>query len=130
MSEEITGRGWRFPVGLDDRNQIALNSGHADVRQAIYIILDTSPGERVMRPQFGSRLHELVFEPANAQTARIAERYVTEALTQWEPRIEVLDVTAVPQPGDYGMLSIEVTYQIKDEHDTRSLVYPFYLIPT
>lgn len=129
MSEDIIGRGWAFPLGLDDRNQMAMAHGDAEIRQAIYIILTTSPGERVMRPDFGSQLHELVFAPANSQTAALAERYATEALERWEPRIELVEVTATPNPGDLGVLLIEVAYRIKGEYDVRSLVYPFYLTP-
>lgn len=126
---EIVGRGWAFPVHIDDRRRVATATEDADVRQAIRIILSTSLGERVMRPQFGSRLYELVFEPANPTTARRAERYVAEALDRWEPRIEVVDVVATPESGDEGVLLIEVTYRIKSQHDRRSLVYPFYTLP-
>ncbi|MBN1285172.1 MAG: GPW/gp25 family protein [Anaerolineae bacterium] len=126
---ELVGRGWAFPVHIDARRRIATATDDADIRQAIRIILSTSLGERVMRPQFGSRLYELVFEPANEVTARRAERYVTEALERWEPRIELTDVTATADSADYGMLLIEVTYRIKSTHDQRSLVYPFYTLP-
>lgn len=129
MSPSVTGRGWTFPPYLDDRNRIALVEDENDIRQAIFIILNTVPGERVMRPDFGCQIHELIFAPANDETAATAERYVTEALIRWEPRIKLHRVTAAPGPDGRGDLMIDILYQIKQQHDIRSLVYPFYLTP-
>lgn len=126
---ETVGRGWAFPPRLDSRNRMAMVEDDADIRQAIYVILNTAPGERVMRPEFGCRIHELVFAPANAATAAMVERYVTEALGRWEPRIRAERVTATPGAAEVGELLIEIVYEIKDRHDVRSLVYPFYLNP-
>jgi phage baseplate assembly protein W len=129
-NNSIVGRGWAFPPRLDDRDRMALSQDDADIRQAIYIILMTALGERVMRPEFGCRIHELIFDPANDETAATAERYVSEALARWEPRIRVERITATPSPGQYGHLEIEIEYEIKSRHDKRSLVFPFYLIPS
>ncbi|MEO8394915.1 MAG: GPW/gp25 family protein, partial [Chloroflexota bacterium] len=93
------------------------------------IILNTAPGERVMRPDFGCNLQDMIFMPANDQTAALIERYVTEALRRWEPRIIVQAVNVTPSGGDLGEILIEILYRIKDSYDTRSLVYPFYLNP-
>ena len=124
-----TGRGWAFPPYLDDRSRMAMAQGDTDVRQSIYIILNTIPGERVMRPQFGCSIHELIFWPANHQTAAIAERYVREALERWEPRINLRNVTVIPAEEEGGVLMIEIAYELKDQHDIRNLVYPYYLSP-
>jgi len=126
---DFLGTGWAFPPKPDGRGGIALVSGDEDIKQAIWIILSTPIGQRVMRPTFGSRLHELVFAPANAETFGLAEMYVQDALTFWEPRIEVLDVTARTDPEQRHVLLIEIRYRIKATHDERSLVYPFYRIP-
>lgn len=125
----VTGRGWAFPPYLDERNRMALVEGDDDVRQAIFIILNTIPGERVMRPEFGCQIHELIFAPANEETSAVAERYVTEALNRWEPRINLKRVTATPSQGDRGEILIEIVYALKQQRDVRSLVYPFYLLP-
>ena len=130
MSNNIVGRGWAFPPRLDDRDRVALAQDDSDIRQAIFIILMTALGERVMRPTFGCRIHELIFDPANDETAATAERYVKEALALWEPRIRVERVTAKPGGSQYGQLDIEIEYEIKSRHDKRSLVFPFYLIPS
>lgn len=126
---DFLGTGWAFPPKPDGRGGIALVSGDEDIKQAIWIILSTPIGQRVMRPTFGSRLHELVFAPANAETFGLAEMYVQDALTFWEPRIEVLDVTARTDPEQRHVLLIEIRYRVKATHDERSLVYPFYRIP-
>lgn len=125
----IVGRGWAFPPHLDDRDRVALAQDDADIRQAIYIILMTAPGERVMHPDFGCLIHELIFSPVNDETAATAERYVQEALGRWEPRIRLERVTATPSNDQYGQLDIEIEYEIKSKHDKRSLVVPFYMIP-
>ena len=82
-----------------------------------------------MRPDFGCEIHSLIFWPANDHTAGIAERYVKEALGRWEPRIILQRVTVTPGGTKLGELFIEIVYQIKGQHDQRSLVYPYYLTP-
>ena len=129
MPDEIVGRGWVFPPRIGAQGGIALTHEHSEIDQAIYIILSTSPGERVMRPTFGCRLHELVFAPNNSHTAARARRYVEEALGMWEPRIRVLQVDVTQDADADNTLVIGIRYEIKATHDQRSLVYPFYLIP-
>jgi phage baseplate assembly protein W len=126
---DLVGRGWAFPPALDQRGQIALVDGPTEIEQAIRIVLYTAPGQRVMRPEFGCRLHELVFAPNNSQTAGLAERYVREALGRWEPRIDLDQVRAMPDELNRALLTIEIKYRIKATHSSRSLVYPFYLLP-
>jgi phage baseplate assembly protein W len=127
--KSINGRGWAFPPQLNDRDRISMVQDDTDIKQAIGIILNTAPGERVMHPDFGCNLHELIFWPANHQTAILIVRRVTEALTRWEPRIRLVRVEAVPGAADLGEIIIEIEYEIKRTHDKRSMVYPFYLIP-
>jgi len=129
MSNEIIGRGWAFPPQINSQGGLALTGGDNELDQAILIILSTAPGQRVMRPSFGCRLHELVFAPNNAQTRARAQRYVEEALGMWEPRIQVGEVTVRPDPDAGNRLLIEIEYEARATRDERSLVYPFYLIP-
>ncbi|MHB8627294.1 MAG: GPW/gp25 family protein [Aggregatilineales bacterium] len=125
---ELIGRGWAFPPQLDARGAIALTSDDNEIQQAIYIILSTAPGERVMRPEFGCRIFEYIFAPANDATAAMVAAEVRSALARWEPRIELQDVIVTPSPNSYGILLIEVQYIIKATRDERSLVFPFYLM--
>jgi uncharacterized protein len=125
----IVGRGWGFPIHLNNQGEIALAQDDTDIQQAIQLILGTALGERVMRPDFGCRIHELIFAPNDNVTAATAERYVKEALGRWEPRIRVTKIEAVASPDDSGTLMIRLDYVIKANHDARSLVFPFYLLP-
>jgi len=129
MPKEIVGRGWVFPPKVGPQGGMALTTEGNEIEQSIWIILSTSPGQRVMRPTFGCRLHELIFAPNNSFTAAQAARYVEEALGMWEPRINVIAVDAHPDSQDTSRLVIEILYEIKANHDRRSLVHPFYLIP-
>jgi len=124
------GKGLAFPLRLSDRDRLSMVDNEAEIRQSIQIIIMTVPGERVMRPEFGCEIHNLIFHPANSQTANEAERYVRDALHRWEPRIDVETVIVTPGGTDVGELFIEIEYRMKGQPDTRSLVYPFYLLPS
>ena len=131
MAENVlVGRGWGFKVGVDATGGIRLSSDQTEIEEAIAIVIGTSPGERKMRPEFGCRIHELVFASNNAETLGLARRFVLEALGMWEPRIDVetINVTADAEEAERGRLNIELTYSIRGTKDLRSLVYPFYLI--
>jgi Bacteriophage baseplate protein W len=124
---EFLGQGLAFPLQINQQGGIALARGEHDIEQAIRIILGTAPGERVMRPEFGCRIHELVFAPDNAATRGLAVYYVEEALDRWEPRITLQQVNVSSEPQQDGVLLVEIKYLIKDTYDERSIVYPFYL---
>ncbi len=126
----LIGKGWAFPVGVDGRGGIALAVDTTDIDQAIITILSTGLGQRVMRPDFGCKIHDLAFAPINAQTLGLVQRYVEEAIGWWEPRVDVVDieVTTDPSMRAVGKLIINIRYRVKATQDTRSLVYPFYLI--
>ncbi len=126
---DFRGVGWAFPVGTDARGRIALARHGSDIEQAMMMILLTPKGQRVMRPEFGCRVHELIFSPNDANTWGLAEYYVEDALRFWEPRITVHKVTARPDPVEMQKLRIEIDFEIRSTHDRRSLVFPFYRIP-
>ena len=125
---KFLGVGWQYPVELDaDKQHFALAEYEESVRQSILIILNTAKGERVMRPDFGCDIHELVFAPNNAATRSLAESHVEEALLLWEPRIKVLDVAAHPAGGQGEVLNINIEYVVRTTDNRFNLVYPFYL---
>jgi phage baseplate assembly protein W len=121
------GTGWSFPFAPDAGGDVALVSDEEDIRQAIRIILGTTPGERVMRPDFGAGLAALVFEPITTTTMALARHHVAEALVRWEPRIDsvTVDVTAEPAA---GRLMIDITYRVRATNTFYNLVYPFSLV--
>jgi phage baseplate assembly protein W len=124
---DIVGTGLRFPLGVDGRGGIAMIRHEKDIEESIRVILATSKGERRMRPDFGCRVHELVFAPNNATTWGLASQYVEDALGWWEPRIEVQEVDVRADTADTSRLMIDIKYTVKATSDERSLVYPFYL---
>ena len=127
-SKEFLGRGLAFPLQVNARGEVSLVSGERDVEQSIRIILGTRPGERVMRPEFGCRAQELLFEPRTVATESLMKRYVSEALRRWEPRINVQGVTVFTGEEMDGALLVEINYLIKATHDRRNIVYPFFLV--
>ena len=125
--KEFIGRGLAFPLQFDARGGLSLTNSETEIAQAIAIIVSTSPGERLMRPEFGCRIHELVFAPDNATTRGLSRLYINQALARWEPRIDVIDIVINNDPGRMGALMIEIKYRVKDSYAERSIVYPFYL---
>lgn len=121
------GRGPAFPVTVDPATAALASAQYEDdIRQAIRIILDTDPGERVMRPDFGAGLRALVFEPINTHTLALARHRVEQALILWEPRIDGVTVAVTAQPGR-TVLVIEVRYRVRTTNTFYNLVYPFFL---
>ena len=127
-NREFLGQGLAFPLQVNPRGGITLATGERDIEQAIGIILETVPGERVMRPEFGCRVHELIFAPNNASTHGLIIHYVEQALERWEPRIQVREIEVNTDPNTGATLLVEIKYIIKDSHDERSIVYPFFLM--
>lgn len=123
------GRGFYWPLQVDHTGSIRLTEGPADMDRSMAVILSTAPGERLMRPEFGCKIWDLVFEPVTANLLGLMAQAVREALAQWEPRAEVEDVTPTADPEDPTLVRINITYRIKATNDRRNLVYPFYVIP-
>jgi phage baseplate assembly protein W len=129
MSEEFIGNGWAFPLRTDPTGSMALVRREREIEESIRLILGTSPGERPMRPEFGCRIHDYVFAPADSETASRIASDVRVALERWEPRIELQRVTVSPDPDDQTVLYIDVSYSLGTSNDPRNLVFPFYVIP-
>lgn len=123
---DFLGVGLKFPLALKE-GTIALSKYEEDIKESIWIILGTAKGERVMRPDFGCGIHELVFAANNTATAGLINYYVQDALINWEPRIEVIQVNAKPDFEVGNKLNINVEYRIRKTNNIFNLVYPFYL---
>ncbi|WP_375502501.1 GPW/gp25 family protein [uncultured Nostoc sp.] len=126
--QSYLGTGWSFPLRVNVQGSIQLSSAERNIEESIWLILGTQLGERVYRPNFGSRLSELTFAPMNTQTLLLLRLHVQEALKIWEPRIVVDAVRTEPDPVR-ERVEIILEYHPKGSHDARSLVYPFYLLP-
>ena len=123
------GRGFGWPLGVDHTGAIALSDGAADLDSSIELVLMTAPGERLMRPQFGCRIWDLLFEPVTGNLLGLIAEAVRDALAQWEPRIVVDEVKPEPDPDNHALVRIQVAYRVRSTNDRRNLVYPFYVIP-
>lgn len=111
VRKEFLGRGFAFPFRFDRAGGgVAMSEYEENIRQNVSIILGTQPGERQMLPDFGCRIHELLFAPNNGYAGQLAAQHVEEALRRWEPRIQVEQVDAVPDPS--GSIRVQVQYRI------------------
>lgn len=120
------GQGLGQPVAPDASGRLPLASGPEKVRQAIYTLLDTDPGERVMRPDFGCGLRRYLMQPNNPATRAGIQREITQSLTRWEPRVKLVDIAVTPTD-DRAMVLIEIHYAHVLDARQDVLVYPFYL---
>lgn len=127
MAREFLGCGWTFPVKVDPSSgHIATSKAEKDIRESIWIILSTAPGERVMRPDFGCGIHELVFDLMNRSTLGLFESRVRDALTRWEPRVEIVNVDLSTREADQGRLNISLDCRVRETNNEFNLVFPFY----
>jgi phage baseplate assembly protein W len=125
--KDFLGRGLRFPVSINLNGGVSASQLEENVRQSLFVILGTAPGERINRPKFGCQIHDLMFAPNNPMTAARAEVYCEEAIYKFEPRIERVSCRARPNPDEPNRLDIRIEYVIRNTNDKRNLVFPFYL---
>lgn len=123
---DFLGIGWQFPFDVERSGRVATARYEDDIKQAIAIIIETNPGERVMRPNFGAGLRSFLFEPVNTTTLELVRQRVENSLIDWERRID-LDRVQVTPGEDRNLLLIEVDYHVRANNARGNLVYPFYL---
>jgi phage baseplate assembly protein W len=124
---EFLGVGWKFPIQVTPNGTIARAGYEQRIEESIYLILSTAPGERLMMRDFGCGIHDLVFSPNDVATISMVTRAVRQALVAYEPRIDVLDVTAETAPQQPNLLLIRVSYRVRSNNARGNLVYPFYV---
>ncbi len=124
---DFLGKGLRFPVSVNLNGGVSSSALEENVRQCLFIILGTAPGERINRPDFGCQIHDLMFAPNNQLTAAMAAVYCEEAIYKFEPRVEHVSCQAHPNGDEPNRLDIRIEYVIAGKNDKRNLVFPFYL---
>jgi uncharacterized protein len=127
LRRPFLGRGWKFPLQVTPTGGIATATAEQRMEEAILLILSTGRGERVMLPDFGCGIHDLVFAPNDSSTVSKIVDSVRRSLVAFEPRIDVLDVTAETTDGQPNLLLIRVDYRIRDTNSMKNLVYPFFI---
>ena len=126
-TRDYLGVGWKFPLQVTPGGAMAKARYEHRVEESVYLILSTAKGERVMLPDFGCGIHELVFAPNTPNTVGLVAQQVRRALVDWEPRIDVLDIVVDSPEGEPNLLLIKVGYRIRANNALANLVYPFYL---
>lgn len=127
MKKSFLGRGFAFPMGTTAQGGLAVSDYEKNIEQSILLILGTAPGERVMRPDFGCRIHDYVFQPNNATTASLVAYHTREAVLKWEPRVDEMAVEAYPDPSRENVMVVEIRYRVIRTNHIKNMVYPFYL---
>ena len=126
-AKQFLGTGWKFPVSVDPNTGRILTSGYEeDIQEAIRIIIMTKNGERMMRPDFGCRIYEHVFDGMEYTSVSEMEREVKKSLILWEPRITDVEVRVEMTEAGNAML-IHVSYVVRATNNPYNLVYPYYI---
>lgn len=121
------GKGWQFPIRVDTRGGLGYDEGPELIEQSIWLILSTSPGSRIMEPEFGCGIHDYVFASNTANLRATIQSAVQRSLIRWEPRIDVLSVRAQTSADRENVLLIHVDYRIRANNAFHNLVYPFFI---
>ena len=127
-SGDFVGRGLAFPLAVDGSGGLALVGGTAGIERALRTIVLTAPGERVMRPDFGCAIWDLLFDPLNDNTLGLMAQAVRDAVGRWEPRVELDEARVIPDE-DGGLVWIDLVYRVRSTNHRHNLVFPFYTIP-
>jgi phage baseplate assembly protein W len=127
VDRAFLGVGWRFPVQVTPTGGLATSSLEQKIEESVYLILSTGKRERLMLPDFGCGIHDLVFAPDDAATIAEVTATVRESLVRYEPRIDVLSVDVTSAPGEPNLMLIRVDYRIRANNARANLVYPFYI---
>ena len=124
---KIIGSGFSFPMQVDALGSVEMSSDDENIRQSMMLILGTAPGERMKRPTFGCAIHDILFEPNTSVTAAKIEYEVKRALLEFEPRVDDIEVDAMPDPMEESRMNVTISYTIRTTNTKSNLVYPFYL---
>src|SRR5687768_12450303 len=116
MQDDLIGRGWNFPVKPDALGRLTFKGGEDKIRQSIWIILSTAPGERQMRPEFGCGIHDLVFKANTSVLRGLVQNKVRDSLTRYEPRIDVTDIRVETTPEQRNYLLIKIDYRVRSNN--------------
>src|SRR5687767_5642118 len=128
MSKSFLGKGWKFPIEVDEATgRIKMSEHEEDIAEAIRIIIWTAKGERVMRPGFGSGIERYVCEGTDDMTLRLIESEIVDSVRIWEPRVHNVEVSVQRDPQEAEKLLIHVQYEVRSTNNLFNQVYPFYL---
>ena len=124
---EFIGTGWSFPPAFNNAGGTTIMStGVDDIKESLHILLSTTLGERVMRPDYGCNLRDYVFDPMNVSMETYIKKLVEDAIIYFEPRITLENVTADFRDTE-GIMFITVFFRIDATNSRANYVYPYYI---
>ncbi len=127
MDRAFLGRGWSFPPSFDSRKAgVEMLEQEADIASSLEILLGTRQGERIMLPQYGCNLDELLFENLDMRMKTLMADKVESAILYHEPRIELEKVQLDDSRQLEGVVLIEIIYRVKATNSRFNFVYPYY----
>jgi phage baseplate assembly protein W len=127
VTEPFLGTGWRFPILPDEAGRLSYAVGETSIEHCLRALLLTATGERVMRPDLGTKAQDSVFAPGSVQNLRELERSIADAVRDFEPRVELSDVLAEADPADESHVTVSIEYRVRRTNTKANLVFPFYL---
>lgn len=127
MTAGFRGVGWRFPILPDPSGGLGYAVGDDSIEACLVVLLQTALGERLMRPDLGTRVPELVFAPGSVANLHALETSISDAVRDFEPRVDLETVAAEPEPTDPTVVTVSITYRVRSSNTTANLVFPFYL---
>nr|WP_315249090.1 GPW/gp25 family protein [uncultured Duganella sp.] len=121
------GTGWRFPPEFSRRGKVQMAYAEEDIRESLYILLGTTPGERVMQPGFGCGLKQYAYDIIDASTITVIKDVIARAILFFEPRVVLEHILADSGAALEGRLDFQIVYTVVSTNTRHNIVYPFYL---
>jgi len=129
QKKTFLGVGWKFPPSFDrSTGSIILVSEEEDIKESLYILLSTKPGERIMLPEYGCDLHKMVFESVDATLITQMQSLIKNAILNFEPRIILENIDIRQDDNTDGLLLINVSYKVRKTNKRSNMVYPYYIL--
>jgi phage baseplate assembly protein W len=124
---DVIGQGWSFPIKVNAKGGLSWSQGPARVQEAIWIIISTALGERIMRPEFGAGVQDYVFQPNSAVERATLAAAIQDALIKSEPRIDLQSVRVEESIDQESQALVSIEYKIRATNELFNMVYPLYL---
>ncbi|MBN2486383.1 MAG: GPW/gp25 family protein [Bacteroidales bacterium] len=126
-NNSFLGRGWSFPPTFArGENGVKMVDNEEDIRQSLKILLSTIKGERIMQPEYGANMEEMLFEPLTVSFAKRISVKIERAILFYEPRIVTDDIT-FRQDNENGLVEVQIDYTIIATNSRRNIVFPYYI---
>lgn len=128
MNTSFLGTGWSFPPAFDKATEtVELTSDELDIQRSLQILLSTKKGERVMQPDYGCNLDEMLFEPMTTTFKTYIREMVRTAILYYEARISLNSVVVDDSRETEGVITLILDYNIRTTNSRLNFVYPFYI---